>query len=181
MVVGIGADGWLAPVHLSALASADVVLGGERQLALLPKGLSVERRAWPSPLRPGLPALLDELSGRRVVALASGDPLVSGIGSTLIELLGPEAVQVLPTLSSVALARARMGWAAETVEVVRDHRTLPRHLAPGQRVLVLSADGSTPAEVAWLLIEAGYGDSAMTVLADLGSKDETRIDGVAAD
>jgi precorrin-6B C5,15-methyltransferase / cobalt-precorrin-6B C5,C15-methyltransferase len=180
VVVGIGADGWLAPVHLSALASADVVLGGERQLALLPKGLSVERRAWPSPLRPGLPALLAELSGRRVVALASGDPLVSGIGSTLIELLGPEAVQVLPTLSSVALARARMGWAAETVEVVRDHRTLPRHLAPGQRVLVLSADGSTPAEVAWLLIEAGYGDSAMTVLADLGSKDETRVDGVAA-
>ena len=106
VVVGIGADGWLAPVHLSALASADVVLGGERQLALLPKGLTVERRAWPSPLRPGLPALLEELSGRRVVALASGDPLVSGIGSTLIELLGPDAVQVLPTLSSVAIARA---------------------------------------------------------------------------
>ena len=104
---------------------------------------------------------------------------MSGIASTLIELLGPDAVQVLPTLSSVALARARMSWAAETVEVVRDHRTLPRHLAPGQRVLVLSADGSTPAEVAWLLIEAGYGDSAMTVLANLGSKDESRVDGVA--
>jgi precorrin-6B C5,15-methyltransferase / cobalt-precorrin-6B C5,C15-methyltransferase len=180
VVVGIGADGRFGPAHLSAIASADVVLGGERQLALLPAGLTVERRVWPSPLRPGLPALLEELAGRRVVALASGDPLVSGIGSTLIELLGPDAVQVLPTLSSVAIARARMGWAAETVEVVRDHGTLPRHLAPGRRVLVLSADDSTPAEVARLLIEAGYGDSTMTVLSDLGSADERRVEGVAA-
>jgi precorrin-6Y C5,15-methyltransferase (decarboxylating) len=47
-------------------------------------------------------------------------------------------------------------------------------------VLVLSADGSVPAQVAWALIEAGYGDSTMTVLADLGSSDESRVDGVAA-
>jgi precorrin-6Y C5,15-methyltransferase (decarboxylating) len=180
VVVGIGADGWFGPVHLAAIASADVVLGGERQLALLPVGLTVERRVWPSPLRAGLPALLDELAGRRVVALASGDPLVSGIGSTLVELLGSDAVEIIPTLSSVAIARARMGWAAETVEVVRDHGTLPRHLAPGRRVLVLSADGSVPAQVAWSLIEAGYGDSTMTVLSDLGSDDESRVDGVAA-
>ncbi|MGH3459696.1 precorrin-6y C5,15-methyltransferase (decarboxylating) subunit CbiE [Aeromicrobium sp.] len=180
VVVGIGADGWFGPVHLSAIASADVVLGGKRQLALLPKGLTVERRAWPTPLREGLPALLDELSGRRVVALASGDPLVSGIGSTLIELLGPEAVEIRPSLSSVAIARARMGWAAETVEVVRDHRVLPRYLAPGQRIIVLSADGSTPTHIAWLLVEAGYGDSTMTVLSDLGARDEARTETSAA-
>ncbi|MGA9100554.1 precorrin-6y C5,15-methyltransferase (decarboxylating) subunit CbiE [Aeromicrobium sp.] len=180
VVVGIGADGWLGPAHLSAIASADVVLGGERQLALLPSGLTVERRTWPSPLRAGLASLFDELAGRRVVALASGDPLLSGIGSTLIELLGPDRVEIRPNLSSVAIARARMGWAAETVEVVRDHGTLPRHLAPGRRVLVLSADGSIPAQVAELLTEAGYGDSAVSVLADLGSTHESRVDGVAA-
>jgi len=180
VVVGIGADGWLGPAHLSAIASADVVLGGKRQLAMLPGGLTVERRPWPSPLRAGLPSLLDELAGRRVVALASGDPLVSGIGSTLIEMLGPDMVEIRPNLSSVAIARARMNWAAETVEVVRDHGTLPRHLAPGRRVLVLSADGSTPAQVAQLLTESGYGGSTVTVLADLGSHDESRFDGMAA-
>jgi precorrin-6Y C5,15-methyltransferase (decarboxylating) len=147
---------------------------------MLPDDVAPERRPWPSPLRPALPALLDELAGRRVVALASGDPLVSGIGSTLVELLGADAVEILPAVSSVAVARAWLGWAAETVEVVRDHRTLPRHLAPGRRVMVLSADGSTPCEVARLLTQAGYGDSTMTVLADLGSDDESRVDGVAA-
>ena len=180
-MVGIGADGWsgLDPVHMSAIASADVVLGGERQLALLPIGLTIERRSWPSPLRAGLSALLDELKGRRVVALASGDPLVSGIGSTLIELLGPDAVRIIPTLSSVAIARARMGWPAETVEVVRDHRVVPRHLAPGQRIIVLSADGTTPTHVARLLVEAGYGDSVMTVLTNLGAGNESRTDAAA--
>jgi precorrin-6Y C5,15-methyltransferase (decarboxylating) len=47
-------------------------------------------------------------------------------------------------------------------------------------VLVLSADGSIPARVAELLTEAGYGDSAVSVLADLGSTHESRVDGVAA-
>ncbi len=182
VVVGIGADGWtgLDASRRAAIESADVVLGGTRHLAMLPDEVAAERRAWPSPLRAGLPVLLDELSGRRVVALASGDPLISGIGSTLVELLGADAVEILPAVSSVAVARAWLGWSAESVEVVRDHRTLPRHLAPGRRVLVLSSDGSTPAQVARLLTEAGYGDSAMTVLADLGSDDESRVDGVAA-
>ena len=182
VVVGIGADGWtgLDASRRAAVESADVVLGGERHLAMLPEDVTAVRRAWPSPLRAGLPALLDELTGRRVVALASGDPLVSGIGSTLIEVLGADAVEILPAVSSVAVARAWLGWSAETGEVVRDHRTLPRHLAPGRRILVLSADGSTPAQVARVLTESGYGSSTMTVLADLGSDEESRVDGVAS-
>ena len=182
MVVGIGADGWkgLDAARRAAVEAAEVVLGGERHLAMLPKKIKAERRAWPVPLRESLPALFDELAERRVVVLASGDPLVSGIGTTLLELLGPEAVEIHPAMSSVALARARMNWPAETVEVVRDHRLLTRHLAPGRRILVLSSDGSTPTEVARLLTDADHGASIMTVLSDLGAEDESRVDGVAA-
>ncbi len=119
-----------------------------------------------------------------VVALASGDPLVSGVATTLVDLLGKDAVEVVPALSSVALARARMRWSAESTEVVtlvgRDPHLVARSLAPGLRLLVLSSDGSTPAEVAGLLTTAGYGASPMTVLADLGSEAESRTDGVAA-
>lgn len=182
VVVGIGADGWtgLDASRRAAVESADVVLGGERHLAMLPAEITAERRAWPRPLRARLPSLMDELAGRRVVALASGDPLVSGIGSTLVDLLGSDAVEILPAVSSVALARARMGWAADTVEVVRDHRLLTRHLAPQARILVLSSDGSTPAQVARLLTDVDHGASVMTVLSDLGSDREARVDGVAA-
>jgi precorrin-6Y C5,15-methyltransferase (decarboxylating) len=177
-VVGIGADGWsgLDSVRRDAIVAADVVLGGERHLAMVPADVAGERVPWPHPLRAGLPGLLEQQRGKRVVALASGDPLVAGIATTLIELLGADSVEVLPAISSVALARARMGWPAESVTVLRDHRELPRHLASGHRILVLSADASTPAAVALLMNEAGFGDSTMTVLENLAASDERRTD-----
>lgn len=185
-VVGIGADGWngLTGAARAAVEAAEVVLGGDRHLAMLPGADDQVRQAWPAPLRSGLSDLLAAHEGRAVVALASGDPLVSGIATTLIDVLGADHVEVLPALSSVALARARMRWSAESTEVVtlvgRDPHTVARSLAPGLRLLVLSSDGSTPAEIAALLTAAGYGASTMAVLADLGACHETRIDGVAA-
>jgi precorrin-6Y C5,15-methyltransferase (decarboxylating) len=184
-VVGIGADGWPTVPEASwrTLLTASVVLGGARHLAMLPDIPDQVREAWPSPLRDGLPALLEKYDGRDVVALASGDPLVSGIGATLIALLGEDAVRIEPAVSSVALARARMGWPSDRVEVVsavgRDPHAVLRTLAPGHRVLVLSADAATPAEVAGLLRDSGYGASAMTVLGNLGTADESRTDGTA--
>ncbi len=177
-VIGIGADGWsgLALRSRILIESATTVLGSPRQLALLPDNPAQTRRAWPSPLREALPALLSEFepNSGQVVALASGDPLLAGIGSTLIELLGPDRVVVVPALSSTTLARARMGWSAESAEVIRDPATLPRHLAPGRRILLLSTDADTPELVAKTLCENNFGDSVMTVLADLGAASEHR-------
>ncbi|KQW52772.1 hypothetical protein ASC77_00150 [Nocardioides sp. Root1257] len=182
-VIGVGADG-LSELALDRVARAEVVLGGARHLAMVPTSATAVRVAWPSPLRAALPALLDEHAGRDVVALASGDPLVSGIATTLIDLLGEGAVRVEPAVSSVALARARMGWSAETSTVVtvvgRDLHAVLRELAPGWRVLVLSSDADTPAALAGLLVEQGYGDSALTVLGDLGGAEESRAEATAA-
>jgi precorrin-6Y C5,15-methyltransferase (decarboxylating) len=198
-VVGIGADGWagLPPRTRELVLGAAVVLGGKRHLALLPDVPGQRRTPWPSPLRAGLPALLASLSGApgggtlgdralgggAVVAIASGDPLVSGIGTALIELLGRDVVTVVPAVSSVALARAELGWPAESCAVVSvtggDPSLVLRELAPGRRVLVLSADERTPGQVARLLAGAGYGASAMTVLGDLGSEQASRRSGTA--
>ncbi|MDQ4053043.1 MAG: precorrin-6y C5,15-methyltransferase (decarboxylating) subunit CbiE [Actinomycetota bacterium] len=184
-VVGIGADGWPGvPGRLrEVVLHADVVLGGTRQLDLLPDIATQSREPWPSPLREGLGQLLERHAGRSVVALASGDPLLSGIGSTLVEVLGSDAVSVEPALSSVTLARARMGWADETTATVsvvgRELHRVLRELAPGRRLVVLSSDDRTPAALAALLASVGYGGSRMTVLADLGSDRETRVDGSA--
>jgi len=181
-VVGIGADGWsgLDDRRRAAVRAADVILGGDRHLAMLPDDVAAERRAWPSPLREGLGQLLHDLGGRQVVALASGDPLVAGVATTLIESFGPGDVEVLPALSSETLARARMGWPAESVTVLRDHRELPRHLAPENRLIVLSANADIPAEVARMLTASGFGGSTMTVFENLGA-DERRTETVAAD
>jgi precorrin-6B C5,15-methyltransferase / cobalt-precorrin-6B C5,C15-methyltransferase len=186
-VVGVGADGWDGlPERLRGLVSgAAVVLGGARHLAMLPDVPGQRRERWPSPLRDGLPALLDDVGDGPLVALASGDPLVSGVGTTFIDLVGPDRVVIEPVVSSVSLARARMGWSAETTAVVtvvgRDAHAVLRELAPGRRVLVLSSDTSTPATVGALLERAGYGGSRMTVLGELGSSGESRVETTAAE
>lgn len=184
-VVGIGADGWtgLAPGPREALLAAEVVIGGPRQLALLPAEATAERVAWPSPLRPAVPGLLAAHAGRRVSVLASGDPMFFGIGRTLAEAVGPERLRVLPHPSSVSYACARLGWPLEDTEVVslvgRPLESLNAALSGGHRLLVLSAGAATPGEVAALLTARGYGASRLRVLEQLGTGRERTLDGAA--
>jgi precorrin-6Y C5,15-methyltransferase (decarboxylating) len=81
-----------------------------------------------------------------------------------------------PAPSSLSLAAARLGWALQDTEVVslhgRDLQAIIRYLQPGRRVLALSWNGETPAELARLLLARGFGSSRLTVLEALGGPDE---------
>lgn len=181
-VVGIGAGGWdaLSRTSQEAVLAAEVVLGSDRQLGLLPDLANARRVPLPSPLRPGLPRVLAAHAGRRLCVLASGDPMAHGIGAVLAEVAGAGRLRVLPHPSSVSLACARLGWPAEGVEVVnlggRPPSRLTRALAPGRRIVVLAGDSAT---VARLLTEHGYGASRLTLLAQLGGPDEAVRSGPA--
>ncbi len=185
-VVGIGADGWpgLAPVSRAEIERAEVLMGSARQLALVPAPVPAERVPWPSPLSEALPGLIEHHAGRAVVVLASGDPMLSGIGTSLTRLLGVARVRVLPAPSSVSLACARLGWAVEDTEVVplvgRPLELLHPHVQPGRRLLVLGSDAETPGRLAALLTDRGYGPTRLTVLGDLGGPGESISTGMAA-
>jgi precorrin-6B C5,15-methyltransferase / cobalt-precorrin-6B C5,C15-methyltransferase len=177
-VAGIGADGWqgLSPLSKAALERAGVVVGGPRQLALLPAAVAGRRVPLPSPLLPALPGLIEEHAGTDLVVLASGDPMFYGIGSTLVRLLGAGRVRVLPHPSSVSLAAARLGWPLDDVDVVslvgRPRELLHPLLQPGRRVLALVAEETAAADVRTLLAARGFGPSPVTLLAGLGGEDE---------
>ncbi|WP_329175334.1 precorrin-6y C5,15-methyltransferase (decarboxylating) subunit CbiE [Streptomyces decoyicus] len=192
-VVGIGADGWdgLPAASQQALRTAEVLIGGPRQLALLPEECAGERVPWPAPLRPAVPGLLAAHAGRRVCVLASGDPMFYGIGRTLTEVLAEEPaaaqgeprLRILPHPSSVSYACARLGWPLEDTEVItlvgRPTENLARALYDGHRLLVLSAGSGTPAEVAALLRAHGFGPTRMRVLEQLGGDRERTAEGTA--
>ncbi|MFI0762734.1 precorrin-6y C5,15-methyltransferase (decarboxylating) subunit CbiE [Streptomyces anulatus] len=186
-VVGIGADGWpgLSGTAREALRAAEVLIGGARQLDLLPPECAGARVGWPSPLRPAVPRLLAEHRERRIAVLASGDPMFYGIGRALAEELGPEGLHVLPHPSSVSYACARLGWPLEDTEVVtlvgRPAARLAASLHEGRRLLVLSADAGTPAAVAAVATSHGFGPSRLRVLEQLGGEDERHVDGIAAE
>jgi precorrin-6Y C5,15-methyltransferase (decarboxylating) len=183
-LVGIGEDGFagLGKQARRALLSARRIVGSPRQLELLPRCIVGSRVAWPSPF--SLDAVLAE-PGEAVCVLASGDPMLYGVGASLARQIPAEQMHVLPSPSSYSLAAARLGWALQDVVtlsvVARPVAAVAAHLYSGQRLLVLSNDGTSPQAVAQLLRERGFGLSRMTVLEHLGGPKERRIDGSAAD
>lgn len=182
-VVGIGADGvdGLSVRSRRELQRASVIFGSLRQLELLAQeSLAAECRLWPSPLLPALPTMFDGLGDVHV--LASGDPMLHGVGTTLTRLFGAQRVQVLPHVSSVSLACARMGWAVNDVEIislVNAPATSARRY--GGRAVVLSRSADTPAELARTLTASALGASQLTVWEQLGGAAERSFGGVAGD
>src|SRR5580693_3596389 len=174
-VVGIGEDGWdgLGEPARAALRGAALIVGSPRQLALLPD-LGVPCAPLPAPLLENLDGLVRDHPG--LCLLASGDPMLHGIGATLARRLPPGQLRVFPGVSSVALACARLGWPEPETEVISLVSQPPEAalaaLAPGARLLLLSRDGGTPAAVARLLAGSGWGASELTVLERLGGPHE---------
>lgn len=182
-VVGIGEDGFkgLGRNARHALLQARQVFGSARQLDLLPPCIQAERCHWSSPF--SLQPVLDQ-RGEPVCVIASGDPMLFGVGASLSRHVPVEQMRVIPAPSSYSLAAARLGWALQEVVtlsvVARPVPALSAQLHQGLRLLVLSNDGSSPAAVAALLRERGFGPSAMTVLEHLGGAMERRVDGIAS-
>lgn len=181
-VVGIGEDGFkgLGRNARHALLQARQVFGSSRQLDLLPPCIGAERRQWPSPF--SLQAVLEQ-RGEPVCVIASGDPMLFGVGVSLSRQVPVEQMRVIPAPSSYSLAAARLGWALQDVVtlsvVARPLAALNAHLHHGLRLLVLSNDGHSPAAIAALLRERGFGLSQMTVLEHLGGALERRVEGIA--
>ena len=183
-VIGIGEDGFsgLGKQARRALLAATRVFGGPRQLALLPRCIGGERLPWPRPfsLEPVL-----ALQGEPVCVLASGDPMFYGVGASLARHVPAAAMQVLPMPSSCALAAARLGWALQDVQVVslvaRPLAVLNGHLFSGLRLLLLSNDEHSPAAIAALLCERGFGPSRLQVFEHLGGAAERQLAGTAED
>ncbi len=185
-IVGIGADGAnaLAPNARAAIERAELVIGSARQLSVVRPHLRGETMTWPSPLAEGI-AKLWARRGRPTCVLASGDPFFYGIGATLAPGLRSGEFVCHPAPSSMSLAAARLGWALQDLEIVslhgRDLHEVIRYLQPGRRVLVLSWDRRTPAQLAELLRARGFGSSQLRVLESLGGPEERVRESSAAE
>ncbi|MFJ4138208.1 precorrin-6y C5,15-methyltransferase (decarboxylating) subunit CbiE [Pseudomonas fragi] len=183
-VVGIGEDGFagLGKNARRALLGASRVIGSQRQLDLLPACIRAERQTWPRPF--ALAPVLAQ-GNTPTCVLASGDPMLFGVGASLARVVAREDMQVLPAPSSFSLAAARMGWPLQDVVtlsvVARPVAALNAHLHSGVRLLVLSNDASSPAIIARLLREQGFGPSLLTVLEHLGGPAERRVEASASD
>ncbi len=182
-IVGIGEDGMegLSPAARAIVESAEVMIGGDRHHRLS-DDIKAERVAWPSPFDTMID-VIESYRGRRLVILATGDPLWYSVGARIGRAIDPAEIVYHPHLSAFQLASARMGWSMADLETLTVHgRPVEQMIAfiqPHVRLLILTTGGETPAKIAAFLTRQGYPKSRMTVLAAMGGPDEKRFDGLA--
>lgn len=187
-IVGIGETGWedLNGEAKRAIEAAELLYGAPRHLAFVPAGASAAVRIpWPSPMAPAVDRILTDYRGKKTTTvLATGDPMLYGVGVRLTRDLAATEFRVIPQVSGFSLACARLGWPIADTNLItlvnRPVEQLLRYLYPGQRVVVFSEDGNTPTMVAKLLTQAGYGPSRITLFESLGGCSERTTTGLAA-
>jgi precorrin-6Y C5,15-methyltransferase (decarboxylating) len=174
---------------VAALREADVILGTPRLLDVLPGDVGGKRIELAGPLAGTLELAAERRAlGEQVCLLASGDPGFFGIVRVAAARFGPEALEIHPAPSSVAVAFARAGLNWDDAAVVSAHGR-PLADAVGRvlaepKVAVLTAPDQPPEALGRALLEAGSGPRRVTVCARLGHADEavthTDLAGLAA-
>ncbi|AUS99545.1 cobalamin biosynthesis bifunctional protein CbiET [Nostoc sp. CENA543] len=184
-IIGIGEDGLggLGTIARSIVAQAEIIVGGDRHLAMLPTDDQRQKISWSSPISRSIDTIIQH-RGRSVCVLASGDPLCYGIGVTLLRHIPIAEMTIIPAPSAFSLACARLGWSLTEVETLslcgRPPAMLQSYIYPGARLLILSAGKDTPEMVAKILTQRGFGQSQMTVLERMGGVNERIITGEVA-
>lgn len=172
-IIGLGEDGLagLSETCRAALATADIIFGGPRHLALAEAG--PRGRPWPVPFDIA-PVLAER--GHHVVVLASGDPFWHGAGGSLAAHLAPGEWVSHPAPSTFSLAASRLAWRLEETGCLGLHAAPFEQLVPvlgrGVRAICLLRDGAAVRRLADWLCARGFGPSALTVLESLGGPDE---------
>lgn len=175
-VVGIGLEGLplMSPRARRLLEDAECVVGSRRHLKLA----AIDSRAleWDG----SMPALEAALAGRdasRTVLLASGDPNLFGVGSTLLGRFGADQIDIEPAVSSLQLALARAGVPMVGTALLSCHgRPLVAAVGPAlaaRRFAILTDPTNHPGAVVAALMEAGIEPCARLVVAErLGDEEE---------
>lgn len=179
-VFGIAEGEPISPALRERVEAAQLIAGGARQLALFPEG-GGERFVVGNNI-PELVARLQRAIGANEVAvvLASGDPLLYGIGATLRRYFTAEQLEIIPAVSSVQRAFAAVGEPWHDALLLSAHgrpvESVIAALAPVRRAAILTDAVNTPALIARRLSEIN-GDGLAAVCERLGTPEQRIVRG----
>ncbi len=176
-IVGISDDGLetASPAVRRRVEQAEVIFGAERALALLPESIKGERRALSGDLQE-LTAQLEAAGDRPAAMLVFGDPMFYGLARYVTDKLGKDRFEVIPHVSSMQLAFARVmeSW-DEAYLTSLDSRPLEaviERIRTAEKVGLFTTDAIGPKEVAAALLARGIDYFNAYVCENLGAKDE---------
>jgi len=203
-IIGILDDGRqsLTASTLQHIIDADVVIAGKRLLSVMADEIQTEIECHD--LTGHLSQVPDWITqaqnkDKKVVVLATGDPLCHGIASYLIKKIGSHKIEVLPNLSMVQLACAKLGITWQTCQIGSVHSedtgewvlgANPQHtlykalqlLRQSDLTAIYTSPENTPDRIARMLqIEGLSGDYELAIAECLSQEQEKIFQWMAVD
>jgi precorrin-6Y C5,15-methyltransferase (decarboxylating) len=185
-IVGVGDDGLggLTDRARDVLRSADLVIGAEQTLSRVPQ-LQAEKVAVGTDLRDVARRIEQERLIKRIVVLASGDPLFYGVARYLCERIGKEHFEVLPHVSSMQLAFARVKESWEDAYLTslanRNPDEVVDRVRTCEKLGIFTSENCSPADFARELLRNDITYFRAYVCENLGSPDERVTQGELAE
>lgn len=183
-VVGIGGDGLAGLTNRARelVSAAELLVGSDAALRLLPE-VDAER------LRLGtdLGEVTEKLRStrKRAVVVATGDPLFYGVARYLCDRLGKDRFEVLPHVSTMQLAFARVKESWEEAYLTdlstRSLDDVLDRVRVAETVGLFTSEAYHPARIARELLVRGLDYFRAYVCENLGGRDERITQGELAD
>lgn len=185
-VIGVGNDGLtgLMARPRQLLLAADLILGSEQTLKIVSE-IKAERLAIGPNLQEVLGTLENNLGKKRMVVVASGDPLFYGVARFLCDRLGKERFEVIPHVSSMQLAFARVkeSWEEAFLTNLASHSldSVLDRIRVAEIVGLFTSEEEDPPTIARQLLARGLDYFRAYVCENLGSPDERVTQGELTD
>ncbi|MDX1963616.1 MAG: precorrin-6y C5,15-methyltransferase (decarboxylating) subunit CbiE [Pirellulales bacterium] len=185
-IIGVGDDGLegLTSKAREEITQAQVLLGSENTLALIPATTGQSRHV----LHGNLTEIVDRINaaaGQRTVLLASGDPLFYGVARYLCDRLGKDRFEVLPHVSSMqmAFARVKESWEEAFLTNLNLHglENALSKIRVADKVGLFTSEEFPPRVIAQTLLSNRLDYFYAYVCENLGSRDERVTQGELAE
>lgn len=171
-LIGLGDNGLasLLPQYIQWIENSEVLIGGERLLEFFPyyKGEKII-------LKNGLKKIVETIQNekRKIVILASGDPLFYGLGGYLSKKLN---IEVYPYVSSIQLAFSKIGESWQDAYITSVHgrsiKGLIQKIDGYDKIALLTDEENNPRTIAQYLIEFGMTEYKAFIAENLQGENE---------
>jgi precorrin-6Y C5,15-methyltransferase (decarboxylating) len=178
-IIGIGDDGLDAATDAvrKLIHEAGLLAGSERVLAMVDaKASTAERLVLGGNLDDAVDRVAAVAASQPVAVLVSGDPLFYGLARFLCDRIGRDRCEILPHVSSMQLAFARVkeSWDEAYLTNLANHQlsTVVERIRTATKVGLFTTAECGPHQVAQALLDRGIDYFTVYVCENLGSRDE---------
>lgn len=176
--IGPGAKSYITPAALEKIQSAKFLVGGRRALAEFSKPNQITCTITKD-LDAVLNFIREKISAAEVVVMASGDPGYYSILDLLRKNFAPEIIEVIPSISAMQLAFAKLALSWHGATLLSFHGRKPKDedlkFAPKKILGLLTDNEFNSATISEILLQNGWDKNSSAAICEKLSYPDEKI------